>query len=161
MKRSMLRIRTMGLLVAGLWIGSTSYSAPSQSLNSDEDQIREAIVRYQLAKENLKAEVYFLAVEGKDPSESLLKRLADLNPPVKRKSLCKKTKDAVSTIVELKTEKIGVLFEQGAIRRVGDAKADVPGGYLCGSLCSASGTYHLTLRDARWVVMSFDPGAQS
>jgi hypothetical protein len=150
------------MVLAALFLGVAfaPLAASSQS-SADEDQIREAIVRYQIAKENLKAEVYFLSVEGKDPGDSLLKRLADLNPPVKRKSFCKKTKDAVSTIVEVKTEKIGVLFEQGAIRRVSETKADVPGGYLCGSLCSANGVYHLTARDGRWVVTGFDPGAQS
>jgi len=108
----------------------------------------------------VKAEVYFLAIDGKDPSEALLKRLADVSPPVKRKSLSKKTKDAFGTIVEAKTEKIGVLFEQGAIRRLSETRVDVAGGYFCGGLCSASGTYHLELRDGRWVVAGFDAGAK-
>jgi hypothetical protein len=136
-------------------------STRAQAAASDEDQIREVVARYQVAKSDVKAEVYFLAIDGKDPSEALLKRLADLNPPVKRKSLSKKTKDAFGTIVEAKTEKIGVLFEQGAIRRLSETKADVAGGYLCGGLCSASGTYHLELREGRWMVTSFEVGAKS
>jgi hypothetical protein len=135
--------------------------AKAQSTATDDDQIRETVARYQVAKSDLKAEVYFLAVDGKDPSEALLKRLADLNPPVKRKSLSKKTKDAFGTIVEARTEKIGVLFEQGVIRRVSETKADVAGGYLCGGLCSASGTYHLELREGRWMVTSFEAEAKS
>jgi hypothetical protein len=135
--------------------------AAAQPAASDDDQIREAVVRYQVAKSDVKAEVYFLAIDGKDPSEALLKRVGDLNPPVKRKSLSKKTKDAFGTIVEAKTEKIGVLFEQGAIRRTGETKADVAGGYLCGGLCSASGTYHLELREGRWMVTGFEVGSKS
>ena len=149
------------LLAFLVLLALVSPSTRAQAAASDEDQIREAVARYQVAKSDVKAEIYFLAIDGKDPSEALLKRLADLNPPVKRKSLSKKTKDAFGTIVEAKTEKIGVLFEQGAIRRLSETKVDVVGGYLCGGLCSASGTYHLELREGRWLVTSFEVGAKS
>jgi hypothetical protein len=150
-----------GPLVVTVLLGMALHSARMQAAAPDEDEIREAVARYQVAKSDVKAEIYFLAIDGKDPSEALLKRLADLNPPVKRKSLSKKTKDAFGTIVEAKTEKIGVLFEQGAIRRLGETKVDMAGGYLCGGLCSASGTYHLELREGHWMVTGFEVGAKS
>jgi hypothetical protein len=152
-----IRFRILALLasvVAALFLCA---AAQPQAAPSDDDQIREAVARYQIASWDLKAEIYFLSIDAKDPSDAFMKRFADTNPPVKRKSVSKRTKDLVSTIVEAKTEKMGVLFDQGAIRKLGDTKADVSGGYDCGSLRSATGVYHLELREKRWVVTGFSP----
>jgi hypothetical protein len=148
-------------LVVGLLCLASVCAAVPQSGGADEEAIREAVARYQIAKCDLKAEIYFLSIEGKDPPDALLKRLADVNPPVKKKSLSKKTKDAVGEIVEAKTEKVGVIFEQEAIRKSGEGKASVSGGYYCGKLCSTTGVYRLEQRSGRWVVTGFEPGAQS
>jgi hypothetical protein len=152
-------VATKLALAAALLCLTCAQAARAQSASADEDAIREAVARYQIAKWDLKAEIYFLSIEGKNPSDALLKRLADVNPPVQKKSLSKKTKDAVGAIVEAKTEKIGVIFDQQAIRRSGEGKADVAGGYYCGNLCSGTGIYRLQLRDGHWVVTGFEPGA--
>jgi hypothetical protein len=148
-------------LVVGLLCLAAVCTAMPQSGGGDDEAIREAVARYQIAKWDLKAEIYFLSVDGKDPSETLLKSLADINPPVKKKSLSKKTKDAVGEIVEAKTEKVGVIFDQEAIRKNGEGKASVSGGYYCGKLCSTSGVYHLELRGGHWTVTGFEAGAQT
>lgn len=147
-------------LAAALLCLTCAHAAVAQSGNTDDEAIREAVARYQIAKWDLKAEIYFVSVEGKDPADALLKRLADVNPPVKKKSLSKKTKDSVGAIAEARTEKVGVIFDQQAIKRSGEGKADVAGSYYCGNMCSGGGVYHLALRNGHWVVTGFDAGAQ-
>jgi hypothetical protein len=160
MRRNMNRKRAITIkpsLVAALLYFVLAPAATPQSGNDDDDAIREAVARYQIAKWDLRTEVYFLSIDGRDPSDVLLKRLSDVNPPVKKKSASRKTKDlAGGAIVEAKTEKVGVIFDQQAIRRGSEDRADVQGGYYCGSLCFASGDYHLQRRDGRWVVSNFE-----
>jgi hypothetical protein len=165
MRRNMNRERAVAIkpsLAAALLYFVLVPAATPQSGNNDDDAIREAVARYQIAKWDLRTEVYFLSVDGRDPSDILLKRLSDVNPPVKKKSASKKTKDLVGgAIVEAKTEKVGVIFDQQSIRRDSEDRADVQGGYYCGSLCSASGVYHLQRRDGRWVVTNFEAKFQA
>jgi hypothetical protein len=159
-RRITARSTKLSLVVGLLCLACVCVVRP-QSGGGDDEAIREAVARYQIAKWDLKAEIYFLSVDGKDPSDALLKSMADINPPVKKKSLSKKTKDAVGEIVEAKTEKVGVIFGQEAIHKSGEGNASVSGGYYCGKLCSTSGVYHLELRGGHWVVTGFEPGAQT
>jgi len=124
--------------------------------SAQEEEIREAIVRYQIANWDLNAKIYFISIGDKDPVKQFLERFADLKYPVKGKSASELDKGVMRWVVEKKTKKMGVIFDQGLLQWTNDTKVNVDGGYHCGSLCSASGTYHVERRDSRWVVTGFD-----
>ena len=133
-----------------------------QSKSDEENDIREAIVRYQVKNWDLAAGVYFLEIQSKDPSAAFLHRFDDLPKPVKGKSDAKEKKDIVGFHVEdRRTKKRGVIFDQGTINHLDDSSVEVEGGYVCASLCMASGIYQLRRKDGRWEVTDFTVHIQS
>lgn len=133
-----------------------------QSRFGEEDDIREAVVRYQIANWNLVANVYFIEIQSKDPSTAFLNRFADLRKPVKGTSASRKKRDVAGFHVEdRKTEKRGVIFDRGVITYNEDSSVEVEGGYVCAGLCMAGGTYHLRRQEGRWKVTSFEISIQS
>jgi len=133
-----------------------------QSRTEEEGEIREAIVRYQIDDWDMRADVYFVEVQSKDPSAAFLRRFEDLPKPVKKKSAGKEKKDIAGFHVEdRRTKKRGVIFDQGAISRPNDSVADVEGGYRCATLCMASGIYHLERQEGKWKVTRFTIQIQS
>lgn len=133
---------------------------PADSATQDDD-IREAVFRYQFKAINLQAGSYFLAIDNKNPSDGLLARFRDNLPVVKGVSESRVLKKPVVTIVDKKNEQQGVLFHADRITRDA-AKAEVEGGYECGDLCEAvHGTYHLVKDAGAWIVQSFDAAPKS
>ncbi len=139
-------------LAGALWLPSESRAQGSRA--AQEDDIREAVVRYQIAKWDLRAEVFFLEIQFKDPTD-LLRRFADNPKPVRKKSLSRKQKDIVGWVVEKKTKKVGVIFDQEKIKWNSESIVEVEGGYYCVSLCMAGGIYHVERKADRWVVTEF------
>jgi hypothetical protein len=121
-----------------------------------EDDIREAIVRYQIANWDLRADVYFVEIQSKDPTKEFLLRFADIPKPVEKKSASRIRKEVVGNYVEERhTKTRGVVFDQESIVRISDSRVDVRGGYYCASLCMAGGVYHLERLKDHWVVTDF------
>jgi hypothetical protein len=58
-------------------------------------------------------------------------------------------------VLDKKTGKHSVIFDVGAIQWLTEEKVEVEGGYLCGSLCMAEGTYHVIREGTYWVVTGF------
>ena len=58
-------------------------------------------------------------------------------------------------VVDKKTKKNSVIFDVGTIRRLNESEIEVEGGYLCGSLCMASGSYRLVREGSSWRVTGF------
>ncbi len=113
-------------------------------------------MRYQIANWDLRADVYFVEIQSKDPTKEFLLRFADIPRPVEKKSASRIKKDIVGNHVEQKhTKKQGVVFDQESIVRISDFRVDVRGGYYCASLCMAGGVYHLERRKDHWVVTDF------
>lgn len=130
--------------------------------SSQDDDIREAVFRYEFKIINLQAGSYFLAVDNKNPSDALLAKFRDNMPVVKGVSDSRILKKPVVTIVDKKNEQQGVIFHADRITLSGNDKADVEGGYECGDLCDVvHGTYHLAKDDGAWVVKGFDPAKNS
>jgi len=144
-----------------MFLPPTASSQAVQSVQADD--IREAVVRYQIAQWDLNAKVYFLKIEGKDPDEKFLSRFKDASHPVKKQSesRVRKVRRVIAFVEDRKTKQRGVVFDQEAIRWVNETKVDVEGGFYCGSLCMAGGVYRLERRDGRWVVLSFNIAIQS
>ncbi len=129
-----------------------------QTNSSKDDDVREAVFRYEFKAVNRQADFYFIGVDNKNPSEEFLARFRDDVPLVRPISDARHEKKPVPTIVDKKTDKDGIIFRVGAVKWTSDTHADVEGGYECGDLCDATeGSYSLTLQGGHWVVDSFTP----
>jgi hypothetical protein len=131
---------------------------PKQSASAD---VYEAVVRYQTKAWDLAADSYCVSINGRDAAEDFLERFVPL--PVKAALKCRKQTKAKVTVVVLdkKTGKRSVIFDVETIRWITENEAEVAGGYFCGSLCSASGIYHVIRDGTHWVVTRYDISTRS
>jgi hypothetical protein len=122
-----------------------------------EDNIREAVFRYQFKNFDLLVAYHFISMYGKNPSAAMLQRFHGEQPPVLPVSESEKLKKPMKLIQNRNDFKQGALFNQGQIKWISDTKADVDGGFECGDICDeASGVYHVSRQENKWVVDSFD-----
>jgi hypothetical protein len=123
--------------------------------------VYEAVLRYQIKTWELAANSYCVKVNGKDAQAALLERFRPL--PVKGASACRKqtSQSVLMRVIDGGTGKQSVIFDMGEIRWPKQSEAEVDGGYLCGSLCMAGGTYHVAWDEGRWVVTKFSVRVQS
>jgi hypothetical protein len=144
-----------------LWFHLPAQS--KQQKKGQEDEIREAIIRYQIANWELFAEAYFIEIQSKDPSKDFLAKFADMSKPVKEKSASRiRKKDAGDFHVEdRRTRKRGVIFNQESINWKSDSEVEVEGGYSCASLCAAGGIFYLSRQNGKWSVMKYGITIQS
>jgi hypothetical protein len=131
-----------------------------------ETEIREAVLHYQISTWEFSAASYCVQVNGKDADKDFLLRLRSL--PVKKASECRKKRApglprdlGLYSIVDKRTKKNAVLFDIGEVRLTSATHADVDGGYHCGGLCWAAGTYRVGFDGTRWTVTAFDIQIQS
>jgi hypothetical protein len=127
--------------------------AANRFSSSDEDDIREAVFRYQFqhnaSGQQRKAEVYFLS--SKDLSDEFMSRFRDNKPPVKRSSQVTPRKfDGVKDKVSGKS---GLIFYVGSIDWVGENEAKVEGGYFEASLSASGNVYELRRESGKWIVV--------
>lgn len=159
--RGMKRLASLLFVTAFVVVPATCGQKAADS-GAQDDAIREAIFRYQFKSINLQAGTYFLAVDGKNPSDALLARFRDNLPVVKGVSDSRVLKKPVVTIVDKKNEQQGVIFHADRLTLAKGDKADVEGGYECGDLCEVvHGTYHLVKDADGWVVKSFEASSKS
>ena len=130
-------------------------SVHSQTVHNpnEEDDIREAIFRSQLT-----AGVNFLSIDGKDPSEAFMKRFEGSDPPTLKLSRARKKKVLrdVTEVVDRKTDRDGTILKVGNVHWIDQNSVTVEGGNYCGSLCNASGIFHVVREKGIWVVKNFD-----
>jgi hypothetical protein len=135
----------------------TPAPAPAATRAAQEEDIREALFRYQFSAEPLVFEYHFISIEGKSPSKTFLERFNEDTPEVAPISDAEKTKKPIRMIVGKKDQKQGVIFDQGAIKWISDTKVDIDGHSECGDTCDErAGTYHLSKQGDRWVVTAVD-----
>ena len=145
-----------------LLLTTQSFAAAQEpSKESASAEVYEAVIRYQIKSWDLAASSYCISINGKDATGDFLKRFASL--PVQGASGCikKTTQKALTRVVDKKTGQPSVIFAVRAIRWLSKDEAEIEGGYLCGSLCMASGKYHVLRDGMRWVVTKFDISVQS
>ncbi len=150
----------MKRLLTAMWICCVAAVCSAADRAAEVDDIREATFRY-LFEHNASglqqnAEVYFLSVvntEAKrpeDPSDAFMKRFADHNPRVARRSESSSSIDV--GVQDKKTGESGLIFNVGEIRWISETEVEVDGGYYEAGLSSSGNTYFLKKRDGKWVV---------
>jgi hypothetical protein len=132
--------------------------APASSGRAaQEDDIREALFRYQFASVQLAFEYHFIAIDDKSPSKAFLDRFEGDTPLVRPISEIERVKKPLRMIENKRDQKPGIIFYQGPVKWISDTKVDIDGRFECGDSCDEkSGTFHLSKQGDRWVVTTVD-----
>jgi hypothetical protein len=145
--------------------------AAKNDLANQDNAVREATIRYQIlvwskdgdkaereAKDTneksiamqLNARIYFISINGKDPNDDFLNRFHDIPGTVKKASAAKSSSQ--DFVVDRETGRPGIVFKSGEIKWISPSKAEVRGGYYCGSLCAAGQIFELNKDGDKWKV---------
>jgi hypothetical protein len=156
------------ILFAILLAAIAAAALPAQKNNGDsarpseDDDVREAVFRYQFRNTGINLAYHFIAVDDKSPSDAFVKRFKDDDPPVRPISESRIEKKPIRTVVSKKDGQNGIIFRVGHIKWVSDAKADVNGNFECGDNCTGvTGVYHAVKQDGHWTVESFSATEKS
>lgn len=151
MVRCLLRALVIGLVICGC----TSKPTTAQPL-SEEDQIREAVFRYQFefnaSGQGQSANAYYLRLEDdQDPTLRLLQRFDGHQPPVKPAS--RSTLEAgTALVVDSQSGLPGLIFWIADIRWLDDDNIEVDGGYDEASESASGSVYYLQKAGGLWKV---------
>jgi hypothetical protein len=156
------------LILLSLVLTASAVALPAQKAADDsaragqEDDVREAVFRYQFKNTGLNVSYHFIAIDDKSPSDTFVKRFKDDDPPVRPISESHIEKKPIRTVVSKKNGQNGIIFRVGRVKWVSDVKADVEGSFECGDNCAgASGIYHAAKQDGHWTVESFNAAEKS
>jgi hypothetical protein len=153
----------LGLLV---WLvltacGPTSQITPSPSTTSDEDNIRELILRYRFQHDigglTPQGKIYFIAftsgspgsTQRKDPDGEFLKRFQGNNPPVKKVSEAEIVADAVK---DKTTGEPGTIFGVGEIHRISPDEVEVEGNWYEAGMNQGGNTFRVVRENKQWTI---------
>ena len=120
-----------------------------------EVAVCEAVFRHQLQQplvDHPQVPRYYLALQGHDPDEALLRRLRELTPWVHPLSQCRVT--AREGVVDRATGASGVIVQVARLTWVHGAAADVVGGYYITHRHAAGLRYRVELQGHDWAVTS-------
>jgi hypothetical protein len=132
-------------------------SMASDATASQQDDIREAVFRYQFDHNQSglqgNAHAYCLAAtigeKEVDPSDQFIKRFAHHKPPVRKASACHWAKVRV---VENRWGKPALIFFVSKINWTSDEEATVNGGYREGNMSSSVCSYAVKKENGKWTV---------
>jgi hypothetical protein len=116
---------------------------------TEEERIHEAVLRYMIP--TVRIPVY-ISIEGKDPTDEFMARLADLNPVVKRVS---EAEPLLRGWVDRSTGEHGVMLSVSSIKWSFGDRVEVDGGFYCGHLCGSGGVYEVMKSRGHWKVESY------
>ena len=97
--------------------------------------------------------IFFVSVNGGDPSDAFMKRFDDL-PRTIRKASSEVPDKGPHTPVDKSTGKTGIVFEAEKLQWRNKDLAEVQGGYYCGGLCAAGITFTIKRENGKWVIKS-------
>jgi len=153
MKRS-IPLPSVAAALALLLVFASAGMAATQARQSQEDDIREAVFRWQFNHNvsglQTNAKVYFLAVgeKGGDPSDEFMKRFVGNKPPVRKRSQC--TANAGRRVLDKQTGEQGLIFNVTSLRWISDTEVEAEGGYYEAGLSSSGNIYTLKKDNGKW-----------
>lgn len=145
--------------------------AESEERIVQESHIRESVIRFQMeewsrnmdnyearAKEpweketarGLNYKVYFVRINGKDPSDKFVKRLSNIPRVVKKASAAQMRTSGSEGVVDRQTHETGIIFSADAVRWIGSDSVEADGGYYCGLRCASARTFAVHLEAGKW-----------
>jgi len=99
----------------------------------------------------LNFEIFFVSIEGKDPSDDFINRFRDIPRTIKKASSEEPNKGP-HTPVDKSTHRTGIVFSADTIRWLSENSAEVEGGYYCGGLCAAGITFKVIRENGKWII---------
>jgi hypothetical protein len=119
-----------------------------------ENDIREAVLRYQILNWAQEGDgAFFISIDGKDPSDSFMKRFVTFPRRVEKLSHSGIERNATDNVIDKATGHWGVIFRVEQIRWRGANSVEVEGGYCCGGLCASGETFNLHRKKGIWTVI--------
>jgi hypothetical protein len=150
------RLQKAWVATAMVALAITSGCAAKQPVASVDDDVREAIFRYQFQHNHSgiqqQAAVYCLSVSEKttDPTDTFTKRFEGNTPPVKKVSECSASAD--KGVSDKATGGHGLIFRIGTITLHGTTEATAEGGYYEGGDSASGNVYQVRRQGSEWVV---------
>jgi putative hemolysin len=150
------------LLVLLVACGATSPPTPAQ-----EDQIREAVFRYQFQHNrsgiSIPASAYCLTLGEyripydvtNDPSDEFIRRFEGHVPAVKKGSECyfeRRRGQLYTGVIDRETGEPALVFRVESVKWVNNQAVVVEGGYNSNLLSASGNVYELTREEGKWVV---------
>lgn len=158
--------RTVLVLLAVIFLTAILYVPVRLPTWTSEDDIREAVFRYQFRHNysglQSDAKAYYLAIrdgwaspsgssgDWRDPAPWFMKRFGGNRPVVRSVSEC--TADPGRGVRDKRTDERGLVFVVGRITFISETEAEVEGGYYEGGVSASGIRYRVVKRNDRWVV---------
>jgi hypothetical protein len=120
--------------------------------------IVESVFRYQIAKcaENTSVAVFLLSVQGKDPSDEVMKRFAHEAAWVKKKSSLGKF-EATNEYIDKESGKFAVLLSIDKLNLMEENQAEVAGSCGYADFAARGYKYSLVREEKGWIVRRAEP----
>jgi hypothetical protein len=141
-----------------LYAGLVSRLTPIPSgtdRNLQESSIYESLVRDDIGSNRWSNRVFFLSVDGSDPSDELMIRLRASGLAINRASEAHydRTKSGLTgRWIDQRSGRSAVQIDVGSIRWLFGDRVEVKSGLSCGPLCGGGGIYQLVKTQSRWAV---------
>lgn len=147
--RPVLILLTMFITVAG---------QDTKQIEQVDSSIAESVFRYQIKKcaENTSLKVFLLSLQGKDPSDELMKRFADDSISVKKRSALA-TSETNNEFVDKESGKPAALMSIDTLKFLKDGGAEVEGSCGYADWAARGYRYSLVREENRWIVKRADP----
>ncbi len=135
--------------------GCTSEVKPAATGCGDENDIMEAVFRYQFANNasglQNRAKVYFLSLaEDADPDAAFMARFAGDPIPVKPVSQSRLRENG--QVEDASNGATGLIFRVDRVRMTSEHEARVHGGYYEANVSASGNVYSLTCEAGKWKV---------
>jgi len=102
----------------------------------------------------LNFKIFFVSVEGQDPSDEFMARFKDVPRIVKKLSGSEIGKVQRMPVVDKSSGERGIIFLANKVHWRSKDSADVEGGYHCNGLCGAGLRFRVKRKNGKWIVMS-------
>jgi hypothetical protein len=144
-----------------------------QQKAKDEQNIREVVIRQQMeewiksgdkneaeAKDKsekaiakmLNFRIFFVSVNGRDPSDDFINKFQDLPRVIKKVSASEISKAWRLVVIDKSSHQRGIRFSADEIRWLGPDSVEVEGGYHCDGLCGAGIKFEVRRENGHWLV---------
>ena len=142
-------LQVMFVTVAGL---------NSQQKEEFDPGIAESVFRHQIKEcaENTSLRVFLLSLQGKDPSDELMKRFAGDSITVKKRSALARS-ETNNEFIEKESGKSAALLSIDKLKLLKDGGAEVEGSCGYADWAARGYKYSLVREEKRWIVKHADP----
>ncbi len=172
MEKELRTVATMTTLLAFLLCPAFSQGPAVDAKVRDEQDIYAAVIRHQMeewvgggdkseaeAKNDnersvakiLNFKVFFVSLNGKDPSDEFINRFRDVPRSIRKVSSAERSKSGRRPL-DKTTHLTGIVFDAEDLRWLDKDSAEVKGGYYCGGLCASGITFTVRRENGEWVV---------